>query len=102
MKLENIKERILTSISVLIGFLMLAGLICVFSYSFGNDKFNPKNSNAREITIPKSERIIKVDVVKNKNGDLLPIIITKDSSNSYKIYQTELTTNNISLIKVIK
>lgn len=101
MKLENIKERILTSISVLIGFLMLAGLICIFSYSFGNDKFNPK-SNAGEITIPKSERIMKIEVVKNKNGDLLPIIITKDSSNSYKIYQTELTTNNISLIKVIK
>lgn len=101
MKLENIKERILISISVLIGFLMLAGLICVFSYSLGNNNFNSK-SNAREITIPKSERIMKIEVVKNKNGDLLPIIITKDSSNSYKIYQTELTTNNISLIKVIK
>ena len=101
MKLENIKERILTSISVLIGFLMLAGLICVFSYSFGNDK-KKKKSNVGEITIPKTERIIKVYVVKNKNVDLLPIIITKDSSNSYKIYQTDLTTINISLIKVIK
>lgn len=102
MKLENIKERILISISILIGFLMLAGLICVFSYSLGNNGFGSKSNNVKEITIPKSERIMKVDVVKNNNGDLLPIIITKDSSNSYKIYQTELTTNNISLIKVIK
>lgn len=101
MKLENIKERILISISILIGFLMLTGLICVFSYYLGNNNFNSK-SNAKEITIPKSERIMKIDVVKNKNGDLLPIIITKDSSNSYKIYQTELTTSNISLIKIIK